>query len=159
MTPGPTARFMDWYAGRMQRKAQSSAEKIRTIQGDTGRTREQPLELVVYSMDVRHRNRIKQDAWVRTYRFRADGTTEVLAPGTGVDAIVMTDFPTVAGIARGKQDRVTRDGTVIHDIEFTVFDAVRLGHVVWEGNSTALRNLVLLQERIMPELARELRIA
>lgn len=156
--PSLTAHVVEWYAERLQRKVQKKSVRIREIQAETGRTMEQVLEIHVYAMDVSQRDRVPQDVWIRRYRFLRDGTYDIVPPGTRADCRIFTDLPTVTGIAMGHTNSVTREGAVIAREEFTVYDALRLGHIDYDGNATALRNLNLLQKKLLPEIARELKL-
>ncbi len=157
--PSFTAGFVNWYAEHLQKKAQKKVDKIRQVQSETGRLAEQVIEIQIYGMDLRQRNRIQQEVWVRRYRFLKDGTYQVLPVGpTRPDSRIYTDTPTLIGVAYGHQQSVKEDGSIVSREKFTVYDALRLGHIDYDGETTALRNLALLQKKILPELARELKL-
>jgi hypothetical protein len=156
---GLMSGFVNWYAEHLQRKMEKKVDKIRQIQNETGRLQEQVLEIHVYSMDVRQKDRVPQQVWVRRYQFLKNGSYRIIPLNSGrADCRIYTDTPTLIGVAYGYQEVAKPDGTVISRKKYTAYDALRLGHLTYDGEATALRNIALLQNKLLPEIARELKL-
>jgi hypothetical protein len=152
----PKRVFVDWYVRRAQRRANARADEIRDIQAETGRTERKVLKFVIYEEDMRT-GRVQQMHWTYVMRVR-DGYVEFMPPETSPDNTVTTDFPTLYGISVGEFTQILPSGKerVIHN--FDPFDALRIGRLETDGDSSVLTNLFLFKTKIAPSLLEELRV-
>lgn len=147
-------RWVDWYIGRLARKAEKHRERIRKIQQEADRTQEQILRVFVFEKDVTRRGLIPQEVYTYTFRIR-DGRAEFLSNDVEPDISVYSDFPTLRGIHTGSYTFVHKDGTTKTVSPFTPQDAWRSDLILWSGPGTGLKNINLLS-KILPILINEL---
>jgi hypothetical protein len=148
--------FLDMYFRYVQGRANRRSDKVRQLQQESGRTDMQVIRIIVYNDDVRA-SRAQQSAYMRTFRVR-DGVLEYLDDRERPDAVILSDFPTIYGIANGRYVQVFPDGTrKVHE-NFGAFDALRLGKMECEGDQSVLSNLYLFERRVAPEILKEIRL-
>lgn len=143
--------FLNWYAAYAQRRVNKRADKVRAMQAESGKDKERVVRYRIFEADSRRRDVVQRLIEI-VIRVRRDGSVERLPKETEADVTVITDFPVVWGVYRGTYTQVLDGGGKIVHKDFTPFDAVRLGRVDWEGRSSALDSLMLLERRVLPEL-------
>ena len=158
MTWNPLRAFADAYVSHLQKLAQRHREKVQKLQHDASRNKEMVVRFDVFSSDVRERGILPQECYTYVFRMRADGTPEKLPIGTPTDARVFTDVPTLYGFSRGEYRMALRDGGTKTIRPFLPMDAVRLGLLETDGDVPALKQLFLLERKVLPSLAEELKL-
>ena len=147
--------FLDRYFSYVEGQANKKREKIRELQAQSGMKKERVVRYDISEADVQIRGSPKHRV---TAMVHADGRFERVPDVPNPDIVVRTDLPTVWGIATGRYVQTLRDGSKKVHEKFTVFDAVRIGKVEWEGTTSALQELMLLEKRILPEFIEALRL-
>lgn len=126
---GTYARFMEWRANRRR-------DQIRTAQAETGRTFERVTKFRVYSQDCRYRRDpdFRQSVVSLVYQFTASGEVRRLPPDTHEDVMIVTDIPTLHGIASGSFRYHGADGREIVRSPFGPKEAILLGRLESNGD-------------------------
>lgn len=149
--------FVDLYIGHVQKVALRNREHVRDMQVETGRLDASVIRVDIFSQNVKDRGFTKQECWTYFVRVK-DGAAERLPESDRWDVRILTDGPTLWAFARGETRQTMADGTVKVIRPFTPRDAQRMGRLETDGPTSALRNLFLVERKVLPELARELRL-
>ena len=151
-------RFVDRYVDHLRARATKNADKVRELQAESSRLEEQVIRFDVFSDDVRQRGLVQQEVYSYVVKVGRDGHIAVLPVSTRHDVRVMTDVPTLWGFSNGRIDLALAGGGRKRVDPFTPRDAVRLGLLETDGSGSALKNLFLLERRVLPTLADELKL-
>jgi len=157
MAGGIKRWFLERYFNHLERQANRRREKIRQLQTQSGMRRERVVRYEISEADVQVRGMAKHTF---TAVVGAEGEFRRVADVPFPDIVVRTDFPTIWAIAKPPHRYVQAlraGGKKVHE-NFTVFDAVRIGKIEWEGTSSALQELMLLDRRIIPEFIEAMRL-
>lgn len=155
--PDPVGWFLDRYVNHVVKEVNTKADKVRSMQTTSGRTKERIVRYEIYSGDLTLRH-VPQKVYRITVRVTVDGRLQRLDDGVAPDVVVFMDLPAVWGIAKGRYNQRLQDGTTRVLEPFTVFDALRLGKVEWAGTSSTLQDLLLFERRVAPEFLAALRL-
>ena len=156
--PNPKRWFVDRYVAHVRARAAKHADKVREIQAEASRQEEQVIRFDVFSDDVRQRGLIQQEVYSYVVRVEKSGVIADLPLSTPFDVRVLTDVSTLWGFANGYTNITQQDGKRRRIDPFTPRDAIRLGLMETDGSGSALKNLYLLERRVLPQLADELKL-
>ncbi len=149
--------FADLYMEHVRKVALRNREHVREIQLESGRLAESVIRIDIFSHNVKDRGFTKQECWSYFMRVK-DGEAERLPPMARCDVRVLTDVPTLWAFASGETRQTMGDGSVKVIRPYTPRDAQRMGRLETDGPTSALKNLFLVERKVLPELARELRL-
>jgi hypothetical protein len=137
-------------------RANRNEERNRRLQAETERTEQIVMRYEIFEADVRLR-RTSQPIYSYVMRIR-NGRIEFLPDNTKPDTTIYTDFPTVYAISQGEITLTFPDRPSKVIRPFGAMDAYRIGRIECVGTSWILRNMLLFEETVLPQISGELRI-
>ena len=149
---GTYVRFVEWRANRKR-------DQIRSAQAETGRTYERITKFHIYSQDCRYRRDpgFHQSVVKLVYQFMATGEVRRLPPETREDVLIITDIPTLHGIASGTFRYHGADGREIVRTPFGPKEAILLGRMESNGDLDMMLEVKTLLAKL-PEVENILRM-
>ena len=150
----PIRVIFDWYMDHLIARSKAKNAKFRELQMKANRTGAKVMRYVIF--DDIHNPEKTTDMITYTVRV-VDGSLERLPDEVKPDVTIYTDVPTVYGIMNNRAV-IYPNGKEQVISPFGVWDGVRLGRIVWDGETTALKDLYLFDRNVLPLIEEQLRI-
>lgn len=152
----PFRMFMDLYVDRLIYRSHRKADKFRTLQASANRSGDQVMRYVIYE-DIKS-PLDRQTPLI--YTVQVKNGVLVRVPNTETPTVtVYTDMPAVYGLINDQTKIYVGNGVQKTISPFGIWDAVRLGRLRWEGETTAMKDMFLFDKQVLPMIMEELRLA
>lgn len=148
----PIWYVVDRYFGYFIRKSQERSNEIRQMQRQAHRENGKIQRYVIFE-DLKSVGTARE---MLSYTIRiVDGKIVRLPHDTKPDITVYLDIPALYGIVNNSTV-IYPNGKPQTISPFTVWDGIRLGRIVWEGDTAVLEDMYLFDRKVLPLLKQEL---
>lgn len=151
----PFRVFMDWYVDRIIYRSRKKADRFRELQASAGRSGDGVMKYVIF--DDMKLPLDGQTPLMYTVQVK-DGAVSRVPDSVAPTVTVYTDMPAVYGIINNETKIYVAGGRQQTISPFGIWDAVRLGRLKWEGETTALKDMFLFDKKVLPMIMDELRL-